>query len=316
MSSVLDIKGLKVDFVNQGTKISSPIRGIDFSINSGETHGIVGETGCGKSLTALAIMGMLPANAVRSGSITLGNVGELTSSNIKGIRGSSISMIFQNPHSAFNPVFTMAHQLLYVAKAKGISTDEAHALFPERLKQVGLAEIPRILKSYPHELSGGMLQRCMIAMALLSKPKLLIADEPTTALDATIGGQVLTLLKRLQREQGFAMLFISHDVTAVSRVSDRIAVLYAGKIVEDGAATDVLANPRHPYTRGLLGAIPSRNKARGTLAAIPGTVPSNTLGITGCAFKSRCNFAIPHCETEPALVPHGNASVACWEVNK
>ena len=316
MSNVLDIKGLKVDFVNQGTKISSPIRGIDLSINSGKTQGIVGETGCGKSLTALAIMGMLPANAVRSGSISLGTAGELTLNNIQQIRGNSISMIFQNPHSAFNPVFTIEHQLLYVAKAKGISTEEARALFPERLKQVGLVEIPRILKSYPHELSGGMLQRCMIAMALLSKPKLLIADEPTTALDATIGGQVLTLLKRLQREQGFAMLFISHDVTAVSRVSDRIAVLYAGRIVEDGAATDVLANPRHPYTRGLLGAIPSRNKARGTLAAIPGTVPSNTLGIIGCAFKSRCNLAIPHCETEPALVPHGKVSVACWEVNK
>ena len=316
MNSVLDIKGLKVDFVVKGTKISSPIRGIDLSINSGETHGIVGETGCGKSLTALAIMGMLPANAVRSGSISLGTSGELTLNNIQEIRRNSISMIFQNPHSAFNPVFTIENQLLYVAKTKGFSTDEAHTLFPERLKQVGLLEIPRILKSYPHELSGGMLQRCMIAMALLSKPKLLIADEPTTALDATIGGQVLTLLKRLQREQGFAMLFISHDVTAVSRVSDRIAVLYAGRIVEDGAASDVLSHPLHPYTRGLLGAIPSRNKARGTLAAIPGTVPSNTLGITGCAFKSRCNFAIPHCENEPALVPHGNVSVACWEVNR
>jgi peptide/nickel transport system ATP-binding protein len=316
MSNVLDIKGLKVDFVIKGKKISSPIRGIDLSINAGETHGIVGETGCGKSLTALAIMGMLPANAVRTGSISLGATGELTSSNIRQIRGNSISMIFQNPHSAFNPVFTIEQQLLYVAKAKGFSSEESHALFPERLKQVGLVEIQRILKSYPHELSGGMLQRCMIAMALLSRPKLLIADEPTTALDATIGGQVLALLKRLQREQGFAMLFISHDVTAVSRVSERIAVLYAGKIVEDGATADVLGDPQHPYTKGLLGAIPSRNKARGTLAAIPGTVPSNTLGLIGCAFKSRCQLAVPHCDEEPILSSHGHTSVACWEVSK
>ncbi len=313
MNTVLDIKGLKVDFVHKGSKISSPIRGIDLSINSGETQGIVGETGCGKSLTALAIMGMLPANAVRSGSISLGAIGELNASNIQKARGESISMIFQNPHSAFNPVFTIEHQLLYVARAKGFSNDEARSLFPERLKQVGLVEISRVLKSYPHELSGGMLQRCMIAMALLSRPKLLIADEPTTALDATIGGQVLTLLKRLQREQGFAMLFISHDVTAVSRVSDRIAVLYAGRIVEDGAANDVLTNPQHPYTKGLLGAIPSRTKARGTLAAIPGTVPSNTLGITGCAFRSRCGIAVPQCEHEPTLVPHGKVLVSCWE---
>ena len=314
MNTVLDIKGLKVDFEIKGRKISSPIRGIDLSINAGETHGIVGETGCGKSLTALAIMGMLPANALRTGCISLGDVGELTPENVQQNRGNTISMIFQNPHSAFNPVFTIEQQLLYVARAKGFSSDESHALFPDRLKEVGLVEIHRILKSYPHELSGGMLQRCMIAMALLSKPKLLIADEPTTALDATIGGQVLTLLKRLQKEQGFAMLFISHDVTAVARVSERIAVLYAGKIVEDGATADVLGDPQHPYTKGLLGAIPSRNKARGTLAAIPGTVPSNTLGMTGCAFKSRCHLAVPQCDEEPNLTPHGHTSVACWEV--
>ena len=315
MSNVLDIKGLKVDFMAKETKISSPIRGIDLSMSAGETQGVVGETGCGKSLTALAIMGMLPSNAVRAGSISLGGVGELNAENIQQVRGNSISMIFQNPHSAFNPVFTIGQQLLYVAKAKGFSADEAHAIFPERLKQVGLVEIPRVLQSYPHELSGGMLQRCMIAMALLSKPKLLIADEPTTALDATIGGQVLTLLKRLQREQGFAMLFISHDVTAVSRVSDRIAVLYAGRIVEDGATSDVLGDPQHPYTQGLLGAIPSRNKGRGTLAAIPGTVPSNTLGMVGCAFKSRCGLATARCDEEPTLSPNGKNLVACWEVN-
>ena len=314
MSNVLHIKGLTVDFVLKGAKVSSPIRGIDLSIEAGQTQGVVGETGCGKSLTALAIMGMLPSNAVRAGSIALNAVGELTSENIKQIRGNSISMIFQNAHSAFNPVFTIGQQLLYVAKAKGFSAEQAHAIFPERLKQVGLAEIPRILQSYPHELSGGMLQRCMIAMALLSKPKLLIADEPTTALDATIGGQVLSLLKRLQREQGFAMLFISHDVTAVARVSDRIAVLYAGRIVEDGATADVLGDPQHPYTRGLLGAIPSRNKARGTLAAIPGTVPSNTLGMVGCAFKSRCGLATTRCDQEPTLSPHGHSLVSCWEV--
>jgi len=314
MSNVLQIKGLTVDFVVKGAKVSSPIRGIDLSIEAGETQGVVGETGCGKSLTALAIMGMLPSNAVRAGSIALSAVGELTSENIQQIRGNSISMIFQNPHSAFNPVFTIGQQLLYVAKAKGFSAEQAHAIFPERLKQVGLAEIPRILQSYPHELSGGMLQRCMIAMALLSKPKLLIADEPTTALDATIGGQVLSLLKRLQREQGFAMLFISHDVTAVARVSDRIAVLYAGRIVEDGATADVLGDPQHPYTRGLLGAIPSRNKARGTLAAIPGTVPSNTLGMVGCAFKSRCGLATARCDQEPTLSSHGHTLVSCWEV--
>ncbi|MEI6216516.1 MAG: ABC transporter ATP-binding protein [Actinomycetes bacterium] len=315
MSAVLTVKNLAVDFYAKGAIVNSPLRGIDFDIDSGKTLGIVGETGCGKTLSALAIMGLLPENAVQTGEISLSGVGKLSSASMKSVRGKEISMIFQNPHSALNPTFSIRDQLKYVAQSCEIQKSEIESTSREGLHSVGLRDVDRILNSYPHELSGGMLQRCMIAMSLLSKPKLLIADEPTTALDATVGRQVLDLLLSLQAQNGFAMLFISHDVGAVSHVADQISVLYAGKVVENGPSSSLLDSPRHPYTRGLFGAVPSVKVPRGELVAIPGAVPLVTLGISGCAFSTRCTLSDGACDMVPPSVEVHGHRVACWKVS-
>jgi peptide/nickel transport system ATP-binding protein len=314
MTTILEITDLVVDFYSDGVLSNSALRGLNLSLEAGKTLGIVGETGCGKTLTGMAIMGLLPQNAVQRGDIRFSDFGSLVPEKMSKLRGSQISVIFQNPHSAFNPVFTIGDQLRLVARKQGTQKSDLEELLQARLRSVGLREPKRVLSSFPHELSGGMLQRCMIAMALISRPKLLIADEPTTALDSTIGQQVLDLMKSLQAEENFAMIFISHDVEVVSNVSDDIAVLYAGKVVEYGPSSEVMENPIHPYTRGLLGAIPSADKKRGQLASIPGNVPSNSLEILGCAFASRCSSRFDACEVEPQLLPLKNRNVACWKV--
>ncbi len=312
MSTVLRVSNLEVDFQINDVVNNSPLRGINLEIKAGKTLGIVGETGCGKTLTATAIMGLLPSSAVQRGTIEFADHGVMSTHDMAAIRGSEITMIFQNPQSAFNPIFSLGAQLTMVAQRRGIS--DIPATLTARLESVGLRDTQRVLESYPHELSGGMLQRCMIAMALLSSPTLLIADEPTTALDATIGDQVLTLIASLQKREGFAMLFISHDVSAVAKVSDDIAVIYAGRVVETGPAHEVMNSPQHPYTQGLLGAIPRADKARGTLVAIPGNVPSVLTNIKGCAFAERCSSRIDTCDQEPPIVRIGSQSVACWVV--
>ena len=312
MSSVLKISDLEVDFQLNGEVNNSPLRGINLEVEAGKTLGIVGETGCGKTLTAMAIMGLLPSSAVQRGSIEFAEHGQVQPEDMAKIRGDEIAMIFQNPQSAFNPIFTIGEQLKMVAQRRNIARSEIQGLLVSRLTSVGLSDTKRILPAYPHELSGGMLQRAMIAMSLLSSPKLLIADEPTTALDATIGDQVLTLIRTLQISEGFAMLFISHDVSAVAKTSDEIAVVYAGKVVETGPTALVMSNPKHPYTKGLLGAIPSGDKPRGSLIAISGTVPSNLTQLTGCSFAERCPLRIEHCDQEPPLVQVNEQKVACW----
>lgn len=314
MSTVLKVEGLEVDFKVGDQLLNSPLRGMSFSIAEGKTLGIVGETGCGKTLTATAIMGLLPSAAVQRGNIEFVGYGVVSKADLMKIRGSEISMIFQNPHSAFNPIFTIGAQLTMVAQRRKIPRSEIQELLSERLLSVGLTDAKRVMSSYPHELSGGMLQRCMIAMALISAPKLLIADEPTTALDATIGHQVLGLIHTLQEREGFAMLFISHDVGAVAKVSDEIAVVYAGRVVESGPTEEIMKRPQHPYTRGLLGAIPSAQKPRGQLVAIPGNVPSSLMGIRGCSFADRCGLVDDRCKTEPPLVTSNGHTTACWQV--
>ena len=313
MTRVLKVSNLEVDFMTGSIVLNTPLRGINIEINSGQTLGIVGETGCGKTLTATAIMGLLPSTAVQRGVIEFAEHGQVSTTDMANLRGAEVTMIFQNPQSAFNPIFTIGAQLHMVAERRNITRNEIDKLLNQRLRSVGLNDAKRVLNSYPHELSGGMLQRCMIAMALISTPKLLIADEPTTALDATIGHQVLGLIRSLQAQQGFAMLFISHDVSAVAKVSDVIAVVYAGRVVETGPTQDVMNNPQHPYTRGLLGAIPSAQKMRGELTAIPGNVPSTLLEIKGCSFAKRCSLADSSCDQEPPLVNIGNQVVACWK---
>ncbi len=312
MNSVLKITQLEVDFCLNGVIMNSPLRGMNLEVKAGKTLGIVGETGCGKTLTAMAIMGLLPSTAVVRGDIELADHGRVTAVDMARIRGEEIVMIFQNPQSAFNPIFTIGEQLKMVAKRRNIARSEIEKLLISRLTSVGLNDTKRVLASYPHELSGGMLQRAMIAMSLLSSPKLLIADEPTTALDATVGDQVLRLIQELQISEGFAMLFISHDVSAVGKTSDEIAVVYAGKIVETGPTPVVMNNPKHPYTQGLLGAIPSADKARGTLVAISGNVPSKLTGLVGCSFVERCPMRIDRCVDEPPMVKVDEHSVACW----
>ena len=313
MSTVLKIKDLQVDFNVAGNVTNTPLRGINLEITSGQTLGIVGETGCGKTLTATAIMGLLPTTAVQRGVIEFAEHGQVTATDMEDLRGSEITMIFQNPQSAFNPIFTIGSQLHMVAQRRKIARNDIDQLLTSRLHSVGLNDAQRVMNSYPHELSGGMLQRCMIAMALISTPKLLIADEPTTALDATIGHQVLGLIRALQQREGFAMLFISHDVSAVAKVSDVMAVVYAGRVVESGPTQEVMNNPQHPYTRGLLGAIPSAQKPRGELTAIPGSVPSTLKDLTGCSFAARCSLADETCEVEPPVVRLGQQEIACWK---
>jgi len=316
MSTVLKLSNVEVDFEINGVVVNSPLRGINLEIKAGKTLGIVGETGCGKTLTATVIMGLLPSSAVQRGVVEFGNHGAVSSGDMAAIRGSEITMIFQNPAAAFNPIFTIEAQLRMVAQRRNIAKDEIDSTLIHRLESVGLKDSQRVLASYPHQLSGGMLQRCMIAMALISTPMLLIADEPTTALDATIGAQVLALISSLQKREGFAMLFISHDVSAVAKVSDDIAVVYAGRIVETGPTHEVMNSPQHPYTRGLLGAIPRAQKARGTLVAIAGNVPSVLTSVVGCAFAERCPLRIESCSQEPPIVQINNQSVSCWRAGQ
>jgi peptide/nickel transport system ATP-binding protein len=314
MSTVLKVSNLEVDFTAAGTVINTPLRGINLEISSGQTLGLVGETGCGKTLTATSIMGLLPSSAEQRGSIEFAEHGQVNTSDMAELRGSEITMIFQNPQSGFNPIFTIRAQLHMVASRRQIARNEIDELLQARLHSVGLNDVKRVMNSYPHELSGGMLQRCMIAMALISTPKLLIADEPTTALDATIGHQVLGLIRSLQQREGFAMLFISHDVSAVVKVSDVIAVVYAGRVVESGPTHEVINNPQHPYTQGLLGAIPSAKKPRGGLTAIAGSVPASLKELTGCSFAQRCPKADAQCLGEPPLVQVKEQVTACWKV--
>ncbi|WP_157001839.1 ABC transporter ATP-binding protein [Agromyces laixinhei] len=304
MTQLLHIDDLEIAFEERGALTNRPVRGITLSIASREVVGIVGETGCGKSLTGLAVLGLLPKRAVPSGRVLLDGI-EQPYDGSGSARGDVISIVFQNPGTAFNPVFTLGEQMRDVVarhRRLGRAASTAHIL--EYLGQVGLPDPERIFRSYPHELSGGMLQRAMIAMALLCEPRLLILDEPTTALDVTIAKQILDLILSLRDRFGFGVLLITHNLGVVREVCDRVAVLYAGRVVESGPTDAVLKAPAHPYTRGLLGALPARHVPGQPLEAIPGTVPGNLLGLAGCSFRDRCPLAIDRCaEIDPGLEP-------------
>lgn len=224
---------------------------------------------------------------------------DLPDARLRAIRGRRIAMVFQNPTSALNPVFTIGTQIGQVlATHMGLKGAEAVDHARAGLAAVGLPDTERVMRSYPHQLSGGMLQRSMIAMALICGPELLIADEPTTALDVTIGAQILKLLRGLQEERGFSVLFITHDLGVVRRVTDRVVVLYAGRVAESAATGDLLADPRHPYTRGLIGAVPRASSRGGALSMIPGIVPSDPGAVVGCTFADRCPIVVDRCRTE------------------
>lgn len=303
---LLRVDDLRVEFVTRDAR-TRPLDGVSLEVGRGEVVGLVGETGCGKTLTGLSVLGLLPPTArVVGGSIAFDgrDLLALGERELRSIRGSAISMIFQNPATAFNPVFTVGSQMRMVLSAhlalRGRAADER---IRETLTAVGLPEVDRVGRSYPHQLSGGMLQRAMIGLSLLCRPALLIADEPTTALDVTIAAQILLLLRTIQSRQGFSVLFITHDLGVVRAISDRVVVLYAGRVAESASTAELFRSPQHPYTQGLMSAVPRASARRASLASIPGVVPADPGSIVGCAFADRCPDVIERCRIErPALL--------------
>lgn len=313
---VLRIRDLRISFKTPG-RTTTAVVGVDLDVAEGEVVGVVGETGCGKTVTGMSVLGLLPDSARVSAS-EMSLLGEdllsYSESDFRRIRGSQVAMVFQNPANSFNPVFTIGSQMRSVLREhEGLKGRAADARIDEMLHACAMPDPERIRGAYPHQLSGGMLQRAMLAMSLLSRPRLLIADEPTTALDVTIAAQILELILKLQREMGFSVLFITHDLGVVRRVSTRVAVLYAGRVVERAQTARLFESPQHPYTRGLIAAVPRTHRGAGTLAIIPGSVPPDPGVIEGCAFRDRCTLAIEPCATErPLLRPLGpDQEAAC-----
>ncbi|GII97361.1 ABC transporter ATP-binding protein [Sinosporangium siamense] len=298
MTTLLSVEDLEISIGN-----GRPVRGVSLRVGPGEIVGVVGETGCGKTLTGLAVLGLLPPGAHASGRVVLGGR-DLLGQDRRAIRGREVTMVFQNPGTAFDPVTTIGGQFVRVLRAHtGCTRKAAYARAAELLTSVELPD--RVLNAYPHQLSGGMLQRCMIALALSCEPSLVIADEATTALDVTVARQILRLLLQLQREHGFGVMFVTHNLAEARDICDRVYVLYAGRVVEEGTASAVLDGPRHPYTRALLGALPRLDAPRGRLDSIPGSV---THADQGCSFADRCTDVRDLCRTE---LPAARDGVAC-----
>ena len=308
---LLEVKNLTVAFPGTPGALTA-VRQMDFSLPRGEVLGLVGESGSGKSVTSLAIMRLLPPQAVVQGQIRFAtnpgaaeNLLQLESTSMRRLRGSRISMIFQEPMTALNPVMRIGEQVAEAVRAhKNVSRKESWDLAVEALREVAIPDPERRARDYPHQLSGGMRQRVMTAMAIVNRPDLLIADEPTTALDVTIQAQILDLLAGLREKFGLTMLFISHDLAVISKVADRIAVMYAGSLVELGSRAQIFSAPAHPYTRGLLAAVPTLQTPKDRrLRTIEGTVPPLNNLRAGCPFEPRCDLRIPECARSlPALV--------------
>jgi peptide/nickel transport system ATP-binding protein len=304
--------------------VTRAVDGVEFTIGAGETLGIVGESGCGKSVTALSIMRLLPPRLGRivSGSVEFDGVdlAGLSEAEMRAVRGNRIAMIFQEPMTSLNPVLTIGDQIaeavmIHQKKDRGAAMARA----AEMLRLVRIPDAERRVRDYPHHFSGGMRQRVMIAMALSCNPQLLIADEPTTALDVTIQAQILQLVLELKGRFGAAVMLITHDLGVVAETCQRVIVMYAGRKVEEAAVTDLFDRPMHPYTRGLMASIPRRmgkQRAR-RLKEIPGIVPSLRDPIPGCAFADRCGFVVERCRREaPPLSDKGQHLVACWEADR
>ena len=325
VEAVLAVRDLRAwFFTDQG--IAKAVDGVSFDVRPGETLGIVGESGCGKTVTSLAILGLLPqppARIMDGSSVSLGSerkeeVEELVGASearLRQLRGNEISMIFQEPMSSLNPVYPVGDQIGEALRLhRGMDRKAARAATVALLDEVGIPDAARRVDEYPHQLSGGMRQRVMIAMAISCAPKLLIADEPTTALDVTIQAQILELLAELRRTHGMAVLLITHDLGVVAEVCDRVVVMYAGQVVETGSVEEIFTRPAHPYTRGLLGSLPSLAARGRKLVSIPGTVPSPLHWPEGCRFRARCSLAGAGCESVQELAALGanGRSVRCW----
>lgn len=313
---VVDIRDLSIRFRGQPIDM---IDRVSFSIKPGQTLCLVGESGCGKSVTSLAIMGLLPKRAAQ---VTGGqalfrgrNLLALPAREIEDLRGNRIAMIFQEPMTSLNPIFTVGYQVAEAARRhKGYSAAEARDWALEMFRKVRIPAAEKRLDDYPHQLSGGMRQRVMIAMALVNEPELLIADEPTTALDVTIQAQILDLMRELQDETGAALLMITHDLGVVAEVADEVAVMYAGRLVECGPVAQIFDDPQHPYTLGLMGSMPAIAGRQARLLTIPGAVPSPETMPPGCRFASRCPFADATCNAgrPPLTGMTGGQQVACF----
>lgn len=319
MDDILQVKDLRTYFYTAGKEIPA-VDGVSFSVRRGETLCVVGESGCGKSATSMSVMQLV---AVPPGKYVSGEI-LFEGQNLLGrprremnrIRGKDISMIFQEPMTALNPVQRIYRQISEAILAhEKVSKAEAKARSIQLLKMVGVPDAERCAASYPHQLSGGMRQRVMIAMAFACKPKLLIADEPTTALDVTIQAQILALIKQLKDEYGMSVLFITHDLGVVAEIAQRVAVMYSGRIVEEADTEALFREPLHPYTRGLLNCIPRVDRREDTLNVITGQVPNPANFPSGCRFHPRCPDCMEQCRREsPALIDLGGRKVACHRV--
>jgi len=295
--ALVDVEDMTVTFRSR-ERVVHAVNGVSFSLRRGEVLGILGESGSGKSVTLRALMRLLPDHAQVGGKVVVAghDVARLDESRLEDVRGRAISMIFQEPMTALDPVFTIGEQIAEtVRRHEGCDRRTAEARALDLLDMVQIPSARRRLKAYPHEMSGGMRQRAMIALALSCRPSVLLADEPTTALDVTVQIQVLLLLRKLQKELGMAVIFVTHDVGAAIEVSDRLAVMYAGRFVETGTAIDMIETPRHPYTNGLLDSMLSGDKRGQRLETIPGAPPSLGQAPAGCSFAPRCRFAATSC---------------------
>ena len=318
MSKLLEVRNLQTHFAIEGGDFPA-VDGVSFSLEAGRTLGIVGESGCGKSVTALSIMGLVPQppGRIAGGEILFEGTDllKLEAAEMRALRGDRIAMIFQEPMSSLNPAFTIGDQIAEVLlRHRKISKDEAKNRATEMLRQVRMPSPERRYHDYPHRLSGGMRQRAMIAMALACRPKLLICDEPTTALDVTIQAQILDLMRTLREETGTAIILITHDLGVIAELADEVAVMYAGRIVERAAVAKLFAEPQHPYTIGLLGSIPKLHLEQARLAAIEGQVPDPMAVLPGCRFEPRCPFAVERCGREDPVLSKIKSSheAACW----
>jgi peptide/nickel transport system ATP-binding protein len=318
MTRVLDVRNLRISFPTSDGRRFHPVDGVSFSLDRGETLALVGESGCGKSLTSLALLRLIPPpGRIDAGSaIRLGETDVLTLEGeaLRQIRGRRIGMIFQDPMTSLNPVFTAGDQIAEAVRAHlRVSKAEARERARALLQEVGIPDPAERLDAYPHQLSGGMRQRVMIAIALAAEPEILVADEPTTALDVTVQAQILEVLDELRRRRGMAVLLITHDLGIVAGRADRVAVMYAGQIVEEATTADLFARPSHPYTQGLFASVPRITGPVQRLTPIRGTVPPPTAWPEGCRFRPRCPQAFEKSELPPELLPVGpDHRMRCW----
>jgi peptide/nickel transport system ATP-binding protein len=314
-ASTLEVQDLRTHFFTRSGVVRA-VDGVSFDVKPGEVLGLVGESGCGKTVTGFSILGLVdPPGRVVGGRVLLEGTDllGLPEAELRKVRGKRVAMVFQDPMMTLNPVLRIDTQMVEAVRAhQDVDGGQALRLAKEALQKVGIPSPEARLRSYPHQFSGGMRQRVAIAIAMVNRPRLIIADEPTTALDVTIQAQILFEAQKLCRESGTALIWITHDLSVVAGLADRICVMYAGRIVESGGVDEVLDAPLHPYTHGLIGSVPSRNRRGEPLAQIPGMAPSPANLPPGCAFRARCVRAAAACTQEPGLKAHGDRAVRCF----